>query len=428
MMRHPSALGPMLLLIALFAGGLATEGSCAAERANPMLHVAAGKLVDGSARPLLLRCVNLSPWLIPEGYLMGQGSLAALTTSPSQIKRRLEAVVGPQESRAFWRSWTHHFADAADFRHLAAEGFNCVRLPLTARTLIESDTGGEFVLDPAAIAPVDKAVAWAATYGLYVILDLHDAPGGQNAVPSVSDVPSSDRTARLWAGNTAADNRRLTISLWHALAARYAHARSVGGYDLLNEPDLPKRVPKSDLPGLYAAITAAIRAVDGSHLLILEGDGYAHDFSLLQAPPDRNVMYEFHEYALFNRAWRTPTQQDLAPFLRLRAATDLPLWLGEFGEGTLAWQRGMVELMRANDIGWAVWPWKRIDLRNGHPVIETIRVPEAWRAVAGYLVGAWLARRPSRPDMERAMAGMLKAIRTSNCPEDEALERVLAGR
>jgi len=104
MMRRQSALGPMLLLIALFASGVATKSSCAAGRANPMLHVAAGRLVDGSARPLLLRCVNLSPWLIPEGYLMGQGSLAALTTSPSQIKRRLEAVVGPQESRAFWRS------------------------------------------------------------------------------------------------------------------------------------------------------------------------------------------------------------------------------------------------------------------------------------------------------------------------------------
>ncbi|MGA7537290.1 MAG: cellulase family glycosylhydrolase [Steroidobacteraceae bacterium] len=239
---------------------------------------------------------------------------------------------------------------------------------------------------------------------------------------------STDRTARLWAGHTAAVNRERTISLWGALAARYAHTRSVGGYDLLNEPDLPKRIPKSDLPGLYAAITASIRAVDGSHLLILEGDGYGHDFSSLHAPPDRNVMYEFHEYALFNRVWRTPTQQDLAPFLHLRAATDRPLWLGEFGEGTLEWQRSMVELMRANDIGWAVWPWKRIDLHNGHPVIETIQVPAAWHAVAGYLVGAWLARRPSRPTMARAMAGMLKAIRTENCTENEALERVLAGR
>ena len=428
MTRRRSTLRPILLLIAGFAYGVGSRASSAVMRENPMLHVAAGQLVDGSGRPVQLRCVNLSPWLIPEGYLMGQGSFAALTTAPSQIKRRLEAVVGLRESRAFWESWTDNFADAADFRHLAAEGFNCVRLPLAARTLIESGGAGELVLDPTGIAPIDKAVAWAARYGLYVMLDLHDAPGGQNAVPSVSDVPSTDRIARLWVGPTAAENRRQTIALWRALAARYARARSVGGYDLLNEPDLPERVPQSDLPGLYAAITAAIRSVDGLHLLILEGDGYAHDFSSLHSPPDRNVMYEFHEYALFNRAWRAPSQRDLASFLQLRAATHLPLWLGEFGEGTLEWQRSMVELMQANDIGWAVWPWKRIDLENGHPVIETIHVPEAWHAVAGYLVGAWLARRPSRPRMERAMASMLQAIRTANCTEDEALERVLAGR
>ncbi len=101
----------------------------------------------------------------------------------------------------------------------------------------------------------------------------------------------------------------------------------------------------------------------------------------------------------------------VAAGLQLSAATHLPLWLGEFGEGTLEGQRSRVELMQANDNGWAVWPWKRIDLHNGHPVIGTIQVPEAWHAVAGYLVGAWLARQPSRPNMERAMASMLKAIR-----------------
>jgi hypothetical protein len=392
-----------------------------------MLHARGGAVTDGHGKPVLLRCVNLSPWLIPEGYLVGQGSLAALTTSPSQIKRRLEAVIGPAESRRFWQDWTNSFVVAQDFQHLEAEGFNCVRLPLSAKRLVRDSGTGGVVLDATGIAPVDRAVAWGQQYGLYVILDLHDAPGGQNALQSVSDVPSTDRTARLWLGPTAAENRKQTIDLWRALAARYAHARAVGGYDLLNEPDLPEGVAKSALPQLYSAITAAIRSIDRSHLIILEGDVYAHDFSSLQSPSDHNVMYEFHEYAFFNRTWRAPTQRSLAPFLQLRAATRLPIWLGEFGEDTLQWQMQMVELMKANHIGWAVWPWKRIDLHNSHPVIETIRAPQAWNALAGYLVGAWLARRPSRSQAERAMRLMLRAIRTPNCTEDEALGRMLAG-
>jgi hypothetical protein len=67
-------------------------------------------------------------------------------------------------------------------------------------------------------------------------------------------------------------------------------------------------------------------------MLVLEGNDYAHDFINLRDFPDRNVMFEFHEYAIFNRAWRAPNSRALAPFLALRAATGRPLWLGEFGE------------------------------------------------------------------------------------------------
>lgn len=395
--------------------------------ANPMLHAQSGRVVDGRGSPVLLRCVSLSPWLIPEGYLAGEGSLAALETSPSQFRQRLAAIVGTEKAHVFWRAWERQFVVAADFQHLHREGFNCVRLPLTYRSLVGSEAAGRITLDAQGIGPVDDAVAWGARNGIHVFLDLHDAPGGQNPVPSVSDVPSTDRTSRLWQGPSAPRNQRTTIELWRALAARYATARAVGGYDLLNEPMLPKS-NIGMLGGLYRQIAAAIRSVDRNHMLVLEGNDYAHDFTSLRDFPDRNVMYEFHEYAIFNRAWRTPNASALAPFLALRAATGRPLWLGEFGENTLPWQRAMVQLMKANDIGWAVWPWKRIDLGNGHPVIETIETPRAWRQISGYLVGRMFARRPAAAAAERGMADMLEAIRTRDCRENAELEQVIAGK
>jgi hypothetical protein len=87
----------------------------------------------------------------------------------------------------------------------------------------------------------------------------------------------------------------------------------------------------------------------------------------------------------------------------------------------------MVRLMQANGIGWAVWPWKRIDFGNGHPVIEAIGVPPAWKEIAGYLVGRRFARKPPPPLAEQAMAQMLQAIRTAKCRADEAIEPALAG-
>jgi endoglucanase len=391
------------------------------------LRAGEGVVVDGSGMTVLLRCVNLAAWLIPEGYLVGQGSLAALTTSPSQIKQRLEALVGRDKAQTFWSEWTSDFVKESDFAALKQQGFNCIRLPLTHRNLAKRDAQGETVLDAAGIAPVDNALAWGARHGIFVFLDLHDAPGGQNGLASVSDVPSGDRVARLWQGPTAAANQEKTVALWRALAARYSGSSALGGYDLLNEPDLPRGVPADELASLYDRIISAIRAVDRSHLIVIEGNRFAHDFSALRAPTDQNLMYEFHEYSLFNPAWRVPTLEGLTPLLQLRATTHKPVWLGEFGEESAQWQREIVELMRANGVGWAVWPWKRIDLGNGHPVMHTIEVPPDWKQIAGYLVGGWFASRPSPSLAEQAMAHMLQAVQTTSCREDLGLEKILAG-
>jgi hypothetical protein len=73
-------------------------------------------------------------------------------------------------------------------------------------------------------------------------------------------------------------------------------------------------------------------------MIVIEGDDYAHDFSALRSLSDANLMSEFHEYTLFHRAWRKPTEEGLAPMLELRSSTKRPQWLGEFGEESLDWQ------------------------------------------------------------------------------------------
>jgi endoglucanase len=394
---------------------------------NAMLHAANGTVVDGKGAPVRLRCVNLSPWLDPEPYLIGK-ALRGLTRSPSELKQKLVELVGPADAQVFWRQWEDAFVTRADFARLKERGFDCVRLPINYKNVVAASPNGTVALDDAGITPVDHAVAWGAEYGIYVILDLHAAPGGQNPTSTVADVPSNDAVARLWLVPDARENQKMTVALWRALATRYAKADSVGGYDLLNEPELPSGVLKDELLKLYDAITAAIRSVDPDHMIILEGGDYAHDFSFFPPPADANVMYEFHEYSLLNPAWRTPNQKAFEPLLQLQATAHIPLWLGEFGEETLEWQEQMVQLMKANQIGWAVWPWKRIGLENGHPVIESIAMPDAWEKLFRYLVGAWFSGKPSRAAAEQGMAQMLDAIRTPNCTENVALARMLAGR
>src|SRR3546814_7990770 len=81
-------------------------------------------------------------------------------------------------------------------------------------------------------ARIDALIDWARANQIYVILDLHAAPGGQG-----TDLPIADRdpdAPSLW---DSAENQRRTVALWRKLAARYADEPWVGGYDILNEPN-----------------------------------------------------------------------------------------------------------------------------------------------------------------------------------------------
>jgi endoglucanase len=424
-MNQMRLLRRIVFLLFVVGSGRYTPSIEAAE--IPMLHAENGAVFNAKGANVALRCVNLSPWLDPEPYLLDKG-LSPLLRGPSELKRKLVELIGTATAQAFWQQWVGNFVTESDFQHLQEQGFNCVRLPINYKYILSSSQNGAVLFDESGIAPVDHAVAWGQRYGIYIILDLHHMPGGQNNLATVGDVPSDDKTARLWIGPTAAENQGLAVNIWRALAKRYAHASSVGGYDLINEPNLPPGASKEALSGLYSSMIVAIRGVDRSHMMILEGDGFDHDFSAFPSPQDKNIMYEFHEYAIFNRDWNTPHQQALEPFLQLRARTGIPLWLGEFGEETLQWQSQMVQLMKANEIGWAIWPWKRIDLNNNHPVIETIDPPEAWKRLTDYLVGAIFSRRPTPEETQQAMSEMLQAIRTSNCRENLALARILVSK
>ena len=76
---------------------------------------------------------------------------------------------------------------------------------------------------------VDDTIAWARKYGLWVVLDLHAAPGGQTG----TNIDDSWGYPWLFESEKAQVD---TVALWKRIAARYRDEPSVLGYDLLNEP------------------------------------------------------------------------------------------------------------------------------------------------------------------------------------------------
>ena len=97
--------------------------------------------------------------------------------------------------------------------------------------------------------------------------------------------------------------------------------------------------PTVAVPVLLPSVGAILEMIGESVPVEIEGDALAHDFSAFDAPLDDNMAYEFHAYALTGlEDWANPGPEDIEEVLALRAAHGRPLWLGEFGEGTIEWQ------------------------------------------------------------------------------------------
>jgi endoglucanase len=173
-----------------------------------------------------------------------------------------------------------------DFMRLRDMGANSTRFLLHHVTF--EDDAAPYVYKDAGWAWIDRNVAWAKTYGMHLILNMHVPQGG---------FQSNGEGGALW--NDVANQDRLT-ALWTEIARRYAGEPIIAGFGLVNEPEpLASRQQWQDLA---SRITAAIRSVDPNHIVFIERPiAVAGDFNPdanmnLFTVGDTNVAYEFHFY------------------------------------------------------------------------------------------------------------------------------------
>ena len=339
------------------------------------------QIVGPGGSAIQLRGINLGGWLVPEGYILHVPG----TGSPSSIRALVQDMLGAADTERFYQLYTSNYIQEADIAQVAQWGLNSVRVPFHYRLVYDPDT--RTFLEPG-FELLRTLVGWCKKYGIYVILDMHCAPGGQNA----GNISDSDGVARLW---TDASNQDLTVTIWVEIARRFAGEPGVLGYDLLNEPVLPTGYSNANLMNLYRRLGTAIRAVDSQHILIVEGNQWATDFSLLTPAFDSNLVYSFHKY------WNGVTQDTIQSYLDLRASTNAPLWLGEFGENSNAWGYDSIRLMERENIGWCWWTLKKVDTITG-PL--SVPISAGYQKVLDYWNGR--AARPSASESRDALFGL----------------------
>lgn len=354
-------------------------------------------IVGADGKPILLKGINLGNWLVPEGYMFKFDS----STSPRMINSVVTELLGPEDARAFWRDFRSNYITREDIEYIHSLGLNSVRIPFNWRMFLSEDppdvwidTGFEFL---------DRAIQWSQEAGLWVVLDMHCAPGGQ----------TGDNIDDSWGYPFLFDSpveQERTIHLWRRIAERYRSSTTVIGYDLMNEP-IPHFVDKERLnpmlEPLYRRIVNAIREVDRNHIVFLGGGQWDTNFGVFGPPFDSRVVYTFHKY------WCDTTQAMVQEYVDFREKYNVPIWMGESGENENAWIASFRRLQERNGIGWCFWPYKKMDSPR---CVVTFDRPAAWdviRAYANSARGSYQSIRSSRPAAESARRILLQFVEKS---------------
>jgi len=372
-------------------------------------HTDHKQIVDAAGKPVLLRSINLGNWLVPEGYMwLFDGG----PQSPSEIRALVLELLGPEGSAAFWQKYRENYVTREDLAFLHRAGFNALRVPLHYH-LFESDDAEGFKL-------LDRLIAWSRADNLYVILDLHSAPGGQTGTNI------DDSVGYPWLYQSPQEQEHL-IAIWRRLAAHYREEPIVLGYDLLNEPipHFPKLRPlNSLLEPLYQKVSGEIRKVDARHILFLGGAQWDSNFSIFGKPFDANVAYTFHKY------WTAPDESVLRDYIDFRERYDVPIWMGESGENTDEWIAQFTRSLEKNNIGWTFWPYKKMEKSSA---VVSIIPPANWGEIVQFAklprgtanAEERLKARPDQDTVTRVFAELLESVRLQKCRINEGYLKAL---
>jgi endoglucanase len=322
------------------------------------------KIVNERGENVLLRGMGLGGWMLQEGYMLGINQEG----QQHKIRARIEELIGSRSTEEFYDAWLANFIRRIDIDSMKAWGFNSIRLPMHFN-LYTLPVDKEPVKDQntwleKGFRITDSLLSWCKANKMYLILDLHAAPGGQGNDLNISDRDASKPS--LWEDQA---NQDKTIALWKKLAERYANEPWIGAYDIINEPnwgfsDLVndknglKEKDNGPLKKLMMDITTAIRSVDKKHIVIIEGNGWGNNYNGIFPPWDNNMVLSYHKY------WNHNDPASIKGILESRDKYDIPVWLGETGENSNVWFTDAVRLLEENNIGWAWWPLKKLGFNN----------------------------------------------------------------
>lgn len=213
---------------------------------DQMFLKADGKILRndyGKGDIVTLRGTNIGGWQLMESWMCPTNSVDQKTTV-----RVLTERFGAERADELIKIYEDNWIIEDDFDILKDMNFNCLRLPISYINLL--DNKGKLRKDT--LDKYDWFTEEAGKRDLYVILDLHAAPGSQSGRDHTGDTSGSILF-------TDKESQKLTISLWEQLAEHYKANPVIAGYDLLNEPEGSEEERNPWGPGEYSTVARPLR-------------------------------------------------------------------------------------------------------------------------------------------------------------------------
>lgn len=367
-----------MVLGCILTGLLSQACGSAVENELGRLRVQGQEIVNDQG-PFLIKSIGTGNWMIQEGYMM-QSTDAGIGTH-TQFRTKLEQEIGEERTADFYQDWLDNHMTKADLDSMKAWGFNAIRPALHYKwftlPIQDEPVSGQHTWVDAGFEKLDELMGWAAANQMYVMFDMHGAPGGQGKNSNINDY---DETLPSLFEDEA--NKDKLEALWIKLAQRYKDNPWFGGYDLINEPNW--RLGDSgnengcgtenndELWDLHLRLTKSIRQIDPNNIIYLSGNCWGNNYNSFEAHPlssyDDNTVITFHKY------WNQNDQESIQWAVDMREQYNRPLWMSESGENSNQWFADAIHLFESNNIGWSWWPVKKSRTNN----IFKVTTPESY--------------------------------------------------
>ncbi|MBK8806026.1 MAG: cellulase family glycosylhydrolase [Bacteroidales bacterium] len=274
------------------------------------LHADGKAIKNAAGANFLIKGIGTGNWMIQEGYMMQSTPIAP---TQHQFRNKLIETIGKTKTNEFYELWLKNHFRKIDVDSMAAWGFNTVRVALHyiwfTPPIEDEPVPGQITWNNKGFEMIDNLLSLCSSNNMYLILDMHGAPGGQGKNADISDY--NETKPSLWESEL---NKEKLVALWSKLAQRYKDEPWIGGYDLLNETNWDFEnsgnqngcACNSNTPliEMHKRMIDAIRAVDKNHLVFVSGNCWGNNYRGMNNlfNYDTNMSITFHKYWNYNDA------------------------------------------------------------------------------------------------------------------------------